>query len=113
MEDKVAECFWALLSFSTAEEWIARGDRCFSKVQNPCSQLVVSPAGAGHYFHELYNRDVMSAYQPVEFEGRLFPVYSEVDCFLRTRFGEDYMTVPEESDWERHAYVKLDISGAE
>ena len=99
-------------SFRKPEKWIKAGNNCFSKVNNPDSELVVSPGGRRHYFRELYRREAVCEYQIMDFENKMYPVVKDADYFLRTNYGGNYMELPPVEKREKHPAITIDFCKA-
>lgn len=99
-------------SFRKIEKWIRSGNRCFSKVNNPNSILVVSPGGRRHYFRELYKREAMCWYKLMDFEKKKYPVVKDTDYFLRVNYGDSYKELPPVEKREKHPAIKIDLKKA-
>ncbi len=95
--------------FWTLEKWLKLSDRCFSKVKDETSDLVVAPSGALHYWGEMYNRKKMSNLIKMPFAGHQFYIMKDYDYYLKKRYGENYMIPPDEGERERHTYIKVDL----
>ena len=106
---RLRSSFAKLFAFRSIEKWILKGVKCFSKVKNDHSRYVVSVAGNGHYWGELYERDKMCTYKNYPFEDREYPFVADIDYFCRTNFGDDYMTIPPVEKREKHVYVLLKL----
>lgn len=105
--------FAKFFKFYSLEQWIAICDRCFSKVKNDVSTFVVSPGGRKHYFGEIYNREKICDICDAEFEGIQLKIPKDADYLLNKLYGNNYMTPPPQDKIEKHAYVKLNLSGIE
>ncbi len=101
--------FAAFFRFRSLEKWLARSDRCFSKVANDASRQVVCPSGALHYFGERYDRAKMTDLVKMPFEDTEFYIMRDYDYYLTKRYGADYMTPPPEGAREQHHYVEFEL----
>ena len=96
-------------SFKPVEWWLSKGTAWFSKYHDPDSRDVVSATGSGHYFHEIYSREVLCNYAEGDFEGRKFPIPMKYDAFLSQLYGNNYMQIPPVEKRERHAVIEIDL----
>ncbi len=103
----IRDFFSKFFSFRSMEKWIEKGDRVFSKANNPRSDLVCVPSGVKHFFGEIYRREDMCRFSEMPFEDREFPVYVGVHRIMRQRYGDDYMKLPPENKREKHVCVEL------
>lgn len=105
--------FWLfvakLFSFHSAEEWWKIADKCFAKVKNDSSKLVVSPRGSKQYFGELYERKELCEFIDTQFEDTMMRIPRNADYLLTRLYGSDYMTPPTSDKMEQHVFVKLDL----
>ena len=106
---KLRDLFSILFRSKRIEKWIAEAYKVFSKANNPDSQFVCIPSGSGHYFGEIYTRTGISYFKQVDFENLKLPVPVDSDEYLRTLYGEDYMTPPEKKDQEKHVIVSCSL----
>lgn len=97
-----------LFSFRPLEKWLRSSIRCFSKVKKK-GRYVVVPSGGHHFFGEVFERDKMCEYILTDFESEKWYIPKGYDYYLRLRYGEDYMTMPDESEIERHIYAKIEF----
>ena len=51
----------------------------------------------------------MCTYIRVAYETEKWPIPEGFDYYLKKRYGEDYMVIPEESKRERHVYAEIDL----
>lgn len=108
VEERCAQS--VLFRFRSLTDWIKAADRCFSKVNEPMSPLVVIPTGAQHYFGELYNRKQMTKRKYVPFEDTMLPVPEDAEGILRQRYGDNYMELPPVSKRAKHVILEYSIS---
>lgn len=106
---KLRDLFSILFRSKRIEEWIADAYKVFSKANNPDSQFVCIPSGAKHYFGEIYSREDICEYKFVPFENKQLPVPVNTDHYLKTRYGNDYMMIPDEKHKERHVIVSCSL----
>ena len=99
-----------LFRFRSVEQWWKIANRCFSKVKDDASKLVVSPCGSKHYFGEIYERKKMFEINEVPFEDTKLKVLKDSDYLLKKFYGDDYMAIPQPSEIQQHVYVKLDLN---
>lgn len=98
-----------IFSFRDVSEWWNRADKCFSKVKDNKSKMVVSPRGSKQYFGELYERKSLSEYIDVPFEDTKMKIIKNPDYLLTKLFGNDYMVPPSSDKIEQHVFVRLDL----
>ena len=73
------------------------------------SKNVSIPSGRKHYFDETRPARQMYPFRQVVFEGELAFVPNDVDGYLHSMYGDDYMEIPPVGKRERHAFVELSI----
>lgn len=61
---------------------------------------------AVHRERNIFPRNIFDQYQLVDFEGRLFPIISGYDEYLRVGYG-DYMQLPPVEDREAHLHATI------
>lgn len=99
-----------LLSLIPLKKWLEITEKCLSGVNNPDSEYVTVPSGVGHYFKETYRRDDFFPARDIQFEGRRFRIMNNPKAYLVGRYGEDYMTPPDEKNrYEHHAVMEFKI----
>lgn len=99
-----------ILSFIPLKKWLSITEKNLSKVNNPDSEFVTVPSGVGHYFKETYRREDFFPPKQTDFEGRQYSVMNNPKAYLIGRYGEDYMTPPEEKNrYEHHAVMEFEI----
>ncbi len=99
-----------LLSVLPLEKWLKITEKSLSKVKNPESEFVTVPSGVGHYFKETYRRDDFFPAKDISFEGRHFSIMNNPSAYLIGRYGEDYMTPPDEKNrYEHHAVMEFKL----
>lgn len=98
-----------LLSFRPVESWTRAWDRWNSRCHDENSSHVTIPVGRKHYFGELQLR---SDYFPVShgsFGDLTVPLPKNTDVYMRSLYGEGYMTPPSEGDREKHVVYEFDL----
>lgn len=98
-----------LLSFQSVESWTQAWDRWNSRCHDENSSHVTIPVGRKHYFGELHLR---SDYFPVSrgsFGDLTVPLPKNTDAYMRSLYGEGYMTPPPEGDREKHVVYEFDL----
>lgn len=100
----------AMFRFRSLTKWIRSADRCFSKVNDPTSPLVVIPTGAQHYFGELYGRKQMTERKYVPFEDTMLPIPADAEGILRKRYGKNYIELPPASKRAKHVILEYSIT---
>lgn len=98
-----------LLSFRSVEAWTRAWDRWNSRCHDGKSDYLTVPAGRKHYFGELQFR---SDYFPVShgtFSGAVVPLPKNTDVYMKSLYGEGYMTPPSEANQERHVVYEFDL----
>lgn len=101
--------FGTVFSFFSVEKWMKISDKCFSKVRNKSSRLVVCPTGSLHYFGEIFQRDKLCKTVKVPFESAELRIPCGYRYYLNLRYGKNYMVMPPEDKRERHVYVEFDL----
>lgn len=98
-----------LLSFRPVESWTRAWDRWNSRCHDEGSSHVTIPVGRKHYFGELQLR---SDYFPVShgsFGDLTVPLPKNTNVYMRSLYGEEYMTPPSEGDREKHVVYEFDL----
>ena len=98
-----------LLSFRSVESWTRAWDRWNSRCHDEGSSHVTIPVGRKHYFGELQLR---SDYFPVShgsFGDLTVPLPKNTDVYMRSLYGEEYMTPSPEGDREKHVVYEFDL----
>lgn len=98
-----------LLSFRSVESWTQAWDRWNSRCHDGKSDFLTVPAGRKHYFGELQFR---SDYFPVShgmFSGAVVPLPKNTDVYMKSLYGEGYMTPPSEANQEKHVVYEFDL----
>ncbi len=101
--------FAKFFHFRSLSKWLQKSDKCFSKVKDNTSPLVVCPSGSLHYSGEIYEREKMTDLIKVPFEDKEFYIMRDYDYYLKKRYGEDYMVVPDKPHQERHVFIEFDL----
>lgn len=102
-----------LLSFRSVEAWTRAWDRWNGRCRDDKSDYVTIPVGRKHYFGELRLR---SDYFPVSygtFADMTVPLPKNADVYMRSLYGEDYLTPPAEADREKHVVYEFDLGDYE
>lgn len=100
---KIAKFF----RFRSLQWWLKRADQCFSKYHDDTTILLGDPTGAGHYFRELYRREIIGKQKIVKFENLQLPVPIKAEELLCQRYGDDYMVLPPMNKRGKHAIIEL------
>lgn len=97
------------LSLLPTERWTKLWDSWNSIVKSVDTGYVTIPVGRKHYFGELHERRVFFPTEQARFEVADFPIPGDADAYLRSLYGADYMTPPEERDREVHVAYEFDL----
>lgn len=100
----------SLFKFRSLTSWLKGADRCFSKVKDKNSSLIVIPSGAQHYFGELYGRKQMTERKYVPFENTMLPIPKDAEGILRQRYGNNFMDLPPVSRRAKHAILEYKVT---
>lgn len=98
-----------LFSFASVDSWTRWWNMWNSLCGDEGSFYVVVPAGRRHYFGELYER---ATHYPVTlglFEGRPVNLPARPDVYLKQLYGQSYMEIPQESNYESHVVYEFDL----
>lgn len=106
---KIKSRIGSVLFFTDYGKLNALWDRCNSLCKNTASTYVSVPGGRLRYFGERYLREDFFPACRGMFEGMEVPLPRNVDGYLSHLYGDDYMTLPPESEREKHAVVELQI----
>ncbi|MDO4806206.1 MAG: LicD family protein [Coriobacteriales bacterium] len=102
----------ALLGLPTAilpvGTWSKIVTRVYSLCKDEDSELVAVPAGRGHYWGEMCERDVFAKSREATFEGRTVRIPAEAEEYLSSYYG-DWQRIPKPEEREHHAYLELDF----
>jgi len=82
-----------------------KADRRNSKLKDKTTTLVSIPTGRRHFWGEIYSPKTVCDGKPLEFEGRFRLCPAGIEEYLGKLYG-DYLTIPPESDREKHIYFK-------
>ncbi len=84
---------------------------CFDKWTSLCkkSNYLTIPSGGGHYFGEILPYNVFYPLRESSFEGIKAYMPNDMDAYLRSRYGKNYMSLPPVEKRESHPYVMLQL----
>ncbi len=102
-----------LLSFRSVEAWTRAWDRWNSRCHDESSNHVTIPVGRKHYFGELQLRGDCFPVSHGSFGDLTVPLPKNTDAYMRSLYGEDYMTPPPEGDREKHVVYEFDLGDYE
>ena len=97
-----------LASFLSLRKWTHIADRWNARCADDSSRYVTVPGGRHHYFGEMRARSMFGNRKMLTFEGEEWPVPEMIDEYLSKHY-EDYMTLPDEADREKHAYLEVEF----
>lgn len=109
---QIRSIFSFIFSFMKFEKWLSVSDKCFSAVKKK-HKYVVIPSGAKHFFGEMYDTSKMTKYKRHKFETEDWSILDDADYYLKLRYGDDYMKIPEEGDREYHSYIEINLDKKE
>ena len=95
-----------ILGVISLRRWLLLTDSFMSICRNSKSEYISIPCGRKHFFGETYKRSWFYPASLREFNGHSFYCVADADGYLKNMYG-DYMTVPPESERERHSVVSL------
>lgn len=101
----------AMLSFMSVTKWAQLTQKCYGLCKNSHSRFVSIPSGRKHYFKEIYRRDRFVKTIECDFEGQTWQIPYDVDTYMKTLYGNDYMIPEEKSDREQHMLLELKFPG--
>lgn len=84
-------------------------DKIYSLCKNNKSKKVTFPSGRKHFFGEMTDRDELTIYTKVMFDGVLVNIPKEFDSYMKRLYGKNYMELPPVSAREQHPLMKLDF----
>ena len=85
-------------------------DFVMTKYNSTDTGYIMCLAGACYsYNQEVQEKEVISNYTNMIFEGYPFPVPQNYDKFLKTLYGDDYLTPPPENKRRRHSILTVDF----
>lgn len=102
-----------LLSFRSVESWTRVWDRWNARCHDENSSHVTIPVGRKHYFGELQLRNDYFPVSHGSFNGLTVQLPKNSDVYMRSLYGDGYMTPPSESDREKHVVYELDLGDFE
>ncbi len=102
LEQYIRRALGWCFSFLSAEKWVNRLDKA-NQYPSDKTRNVGIPTGAGHFFKEVYKRDIMQC-KPICFEGHQYTIPIGYDEYLHKLYG-DYMNIPSEENREYH-YIR-------
>ena len=89
--------------------WIKMADQTSKLCKNNSSIMVSIPAGSKKYFGEMYLRSKFCNVKEGVFEGRTVPIAEDIDGYMTTLYGPDYMVIPDKKDRGQHVLLELDF----
>ena len=95
-------------SFLPLRKWLLITDHWMSRCKDENSKQMTIPTGRGHFWGELYQREIIFPAQKIQFEDREYMTFHKVKEYLRILYG-DYMQIPPEDKRERHSVVKFQL----
>ena len=98
------------LSFASMDWWCKAWDKWNSIVKSQKTKYITIPVGRKHYFGETYPRE---KYFPVSqglFCGLSVYLPHDPDFYLRSLYGDDYLTPPEKNNRESHVIYEFDLT---
>lgn len=98
-----------LLFFTSYGKLNAHWDSWNSRYRNNDSKYVSIPGGRKHYFGELTLRNTFFPAIYGEFNGAKVPIPAKSDAYMRTLYGDDYMTPPLKDEREAHVVLEFDL----
>lgn len=99
----------SLLFFTTFGALNRAWDSLNSACRNDASTFISIPGGRKHYFGEMLRRDDYFPVSYGEFEGLRVPLPKDPDFYLRSLYGDSYMTPPPKSAREKHVVLEFDL----
>ncbi|HEM3680174.1 TPA: LicD family protein [Streptococcus suis] len=84
-------------------------NRVYSICRDDSTEFVTVPTGRRHFFGELYDRKVLTELKRVPFENLIVNVPVNIDIYLTRLYGDKYMVIPPEVEWEQHDIMQLKL----
>ena len=96
-----------VFSFWSPEKWFDKVDSIIKHSKD--SSLVTSATGRKHYFGEIYPKDVFFPLIEIPFRDHNFYAPAKYQEYLKGLYGNDYMTIPDQSKRESHFVRELKL----
>lgn len=93
-------------SFMSSHKWFNMIDKV-AQHSNSKSQCCAAVTGRKHYFGEILDRKDLKPVRYIKFCDINVPVFNNLEKYLETLYGNDYMTPPPKSKRERHMVKDL------
>ena len=87
------------------QSWTRMSDKWHKLCKNKNTKYVSIPVGRKHFFGELYLRDDICKMKKEIFEGVEVHCPHNTDMYLTRLYG-DYMVLPDDTQKEKHVYIK-------
>ena len=100
----------SFFSFLKLEQWLKISDKVFSLCKNKNTEYIVIPSGNGHFFGELFLRKEMLTLKLAEFENQQFFIPENPECYLKVRYGNNYIEIPPKNNIEQHVFVQFNLA---
>lgn len=98
-----------LFSWRSPSEWFISNDRFFSRYQGKKTRRVSIITGRGHYFGEMFPKEVYEKTIELPFEDLIVQAPERYKTYLNQMYGPDYMELPPEGKREHHFVVKIEL----
>lgn len=81
----------------------------YSMCKNKNSKYVTVPTGRKHFFGELRLREDFVETKKCSFEGHDWNVPKDIEGYLKSMYGDNYMEIPSEEKRETHILLELEF----
>ena len=98
-----------VISFFSVESWTRTWDRWNSICGNDESSYTTIPVGRKHYFGELQLRDNVFPVSHGQFDGIDVPLPNDPEIYMKSLYGDDYMSLPPVEKREKHVVYEFDL----
>ncbi len=99
-----------LISFGSVDYWTHLTRKAYSMCPDNSSKYVSIPAGRGHFFREIYERNTFCGREKRLFEGNMFYCTSDPDFYMKALYGDTYMQLPPQEKRESHIFYSFSLA---
>lgn len=96
-------------SWRNFDGWFRSNDKFFSRYSDRTTKRVSIITGRGHYFGEMFPREVYAETCELPFEDMTVKAPRQYTTYLRQMYGENYMQLPPEDKREHHYVIDMKL----